>query len=372
MLRRGQQLKDGGGTAGAGALGADGVLWPAVVIGLGLWAAVGSAAGSGAAQADEPGDEDRRLVLWRLSMADEIAPVQREAIQDMIAAGIARRGREVLTERDVVRMLQYEETKLRCGSDVSCMAEIGAALGVPEIATGSVARLGESWVLSLQRIDVRRARVLGRCARRFEGEVDAVLDEVPAALAEVFGPVRAGGDGARAAGGARADGAGARAAGGARADHGEAVAGGGGAAAGGGERGAGGGERGAGAAAGEVIAGAGRGRSMPAATVWGHVSFWPGVALVGSSVAMGVLAAEARDDGQQAPTPEKLAAAEDRMELYEALAVGGGVLGGALVCTGIVLWLWPEDESDEGAVAAPSVAPWGGPDGGGLALGWRF
>ena len=340
MLRRGQQVKDGGGTAGAGALGADGVLWPAVVIGLGLWAAVGSAAGSGAAQAGEPGDEDRRLVLWRLSMADEIAPVQREAIQDMIAAGIARRGREVLTERDVVRMLQYEETKLRCGSDVSCMAEIGAALGVPEIATGSVARLGESWVLSLQRIDVRDARVLGRCARRFEGEVDAVLDEVPVAVTELFGPVRAAGGGERGAGG--------------------------------GERGAGGGERGAGAAAGEVIAGAGRGRSMPAATVWGHVSFWPGVALVGSSVAMGVLAAEARDDGQQAPTPEKLAAAEDRMELYEALAVSGGVLGGALVCTGIVLWLWPEAESDEGAVAAPSVAPWGGPDGGGLALGWRF
>jgi hypothetical protein len=341
MLRRGQQVKDGGGTADAGALGADGVWWPAVVIGLGLWAAVGAAAGSGAAQAGEPGaDGDRRLVLWRLSMADEIAPVQREAIQDLIASGIARRGREVLTERDVVKMLQYEETKLQCGSDVSCMAEIGAALGVPEIATGSVARLGQSWVLSLQRIDVREARVLGRCARRFEGEVDAVLDEVPAAVTELFGPVRAAGGGERGAGG--------------------------------GERGAGGGERGTGAAAGEVVAGAGRGRSMPATTVWGHVSFWPGVALVGSSVAMGVLAVEARDDGQQAATPEKLAAAEDRMELYEALAVGGGVLGGALVCTGIVLWLWPEDDSDEGAVAVPSVAPWLGPGRGGLALGWRF
>jgi len=261
-------------------------------------------------------DEDKRLLLWQLSMAAEIQPVQREAIQDLIAAGIARRGREVLTDRDVVKMLKYEETKLRCGSDVSCLAEIGAALGVPEIVSGSVARIGQTWVLGLQRIDVRHARVLGRCARRFEGPVDALLDQVPAALAELF-------------------------------DH----------------------RPGTGAAPAVET-----GPSYPANPykLWGHASFWPGLALVGGSVATGVLARKAKDDANGAASPKALAAAEDRMDTYNGLTVAGAVLGGALVVTGAVLWILSPGDEAWARGHGLAIAPVAHAHGAGLVARWSF
>ncbi len=267
------------------------------------------------------GQEDRRVLLWQLSTPEEIQPAQREAFQDLLAAGIAARGREVLTDRDVVKMVEFEETRLRCGSDVSCIAEIGAALGVPEIVSGSVARIGQTWVLGLQRIDARNARVLARCARRFKGPVDKLLDEVPPALDELYGP---------AAGRA--------------------------------------------APPPEALPAVAAGPRYPANPykVWGHASFWSGLVLAGGGVAMGLLAADAKDDANKATTPEGLADAQDRMDTYNGLAVTGYVLGAGLLTTGVILWvLSPGDEAwakRHGLALGPAV----GPGTAGVTVGWRF
>ncbi len=112
------------------------------------------------------------------------------ALSDSVAAALRRvPGISVITPADLATLLSHEQHRqlLGCTSD-ACMAEVGGALGVDEIVTGSVGRLGQSWLIHLRRLDVRKARAVQEADRRLRGgTVDDVLDVLPAMAAELFG-----------------------------------------------------------------------------------------------------------------------------------------------------------------------------------------
>ena len=51
-----------------------------------------------------------------------------------------------------------------CTSDTSCLVEIGGALGVDYLVSGSVGKLGDAFVIILKLMDVHEAK--GRRGRR--------------------------------------------------------------------------------------------------------------------------------------------------------------------------------------------------------------
>lgn len=95
-----------------------------------------------------------------------------------------------LTGDDVQAVLSVERQRQLLGcAESACLAEIGGALGVDQVVTGSVARLGQSYLVHLQRVDARKATVLRSADRRKKGaSLDDVLDEIPAMVEELFGP----------------------------------------------------------------------------------------------------------------------------------------------------------------------------------------
>lgn len=109
------------------------------------------------------------------------------ALTEALAGEIARvPGTEVITQAQMKALLDLEAQKQLAGcSDDSCMAQIGAALGVDELIGGSVSKVGESWLVGLRRVDVKTAG--SRLAdRRFKGgTLDDVLDALPSLVAEV-------------------------------------------------------------------------------------------------------------------------------------------------------------------------------------------
>ncbi len=86
-------------------------------------------------------------------------------------------------------MLSVERQKQLMGcSDSSCMAEIAGALDVDGVVVGSLARLGESYLLSAQYVDSRTGTTRGHASRRKKGgKIDDVLDELPAVARELLG-----------------------------------------------------------------------------------------------------------------------------------------------------------------------------------------
>jgi hypothetical protein len=140
--------------------------------------------------AQNPEDiSDQGLVVWRLRANQGVSESEIDSLSGVVTAETARiSGRKVISEADVQTLLQGEQKRQECGGQsASCVAEIGNALGVPEVMTGDLGRVGELWILNLRRIDVRKVEVIARVSKRVRGDITALVDDIPNAVAELFG-----------------------------------------------------------------------------------------------------------------------------------------------------------------------------------------
>lgn len=72
----------------------------------------------------------------------------------------------VITERDIRAMIDYEAQAQACGSDTaSCLAEIGDALGVDFVVSGTVGRLGNIYTMNVRMVDIEETAVIKRSQR---------------------------------------------------------------------------------------------------------------------------------------------------------------------------------------------------------------
>jgi hypothetical protein len=136
--------------------------------------------------------EPRTRVLVMPLVANEgINEGTANALSAAVVGEVRKRpGVLALTGTDVQAVISVEKQKalLTC-VESSCLAEIGGALGADRVLTGSVSKLGESYLAHLQLVDARKAVVLHEADRRLKkGNVDDVLDALPAMVAELFGP----------------------------------------------------------------------------------------------------------------------------------------------------------------------------------------
>ena len=129
------------------------------------------------------------IVVWKLAANEGVKAEDVNLISNFVTNHVAKySGAKVISEADIHTILKGVEKRQECGvEDTSCVAEIGAALGVPEAISGDIGRLGTIWVLNLRRINVRTTEVIGRSSRQVEGEVDDLVLAIPSAAAELFG-----------------------------------------------------------------------------------------------------------------------------------------------------------------------------------------
>jgi TolB-like protein len=117
--------------------------------------------------------------------ADEryVVTIVSEALATEVASAT---GCSVITEKDVVAMLDYEAKKQECGqASDSCMAEIGSALGVDFLVAGSVARLEDGFTIHARLVDIERAVVVARAeesAQRASSELSRAARNAGRAL----------------------------------------------------------------------------------------------------------------------------------------------------------------------------------------------
>ncbi len=138
--------------------------------------------------------ESDAIVVWRLEPKTGVSEKDADAVSAMVTTAVGRvSGRQTIGETDMKALMVGEEKKLSCGAeDTACVAEIGAALGAPESVTGTLSKLGDYWILSLQRLNVRSVSILGRSERKVKGSLNLLVESITPAVAELFGrPVAA-------------------------------------------------------------------------------------------------------------------------------------------------------------------------------------
>ena len=111
------------------------------------------------------------------------------ALSEATAGALAKvPGVEVITQAQMKALLDHEAQKQLAGcADDSCLAQIGSALGVNDLVTGSVSKVGKSWLVALRKVEVSTGGSRLADRRLKNGTVDDVLDALPALVSELYG-----------------------------------------------------------------------------------------------------------------------------------------------------------------------------------------
>jgi hypothetical protein len=76
-------------------------------------------------------------------------------------------------------MLAFESQKQLLGcTEVSCLAEIGGALGADFLITGQISLVGDAYIIQLQLANIALAKIESRVSREYSGETKGVFSEL--------------------------------------------------------------------------------------------------------------------------------------------------------------------------------------------------
>jgi hypothetical protein len=242
------------------------------------------------------------VAVMKLTPKGGITIKHLDSLSDLLATEIRKTGRyRVISSNDIVSLLKMEEHKSLLGcADDSCLAEIGGALGAGQMVVGNIGKFGDAYLLNLKLLDVVNVKAVARISKKVKGGEEDLIDALSVSARELFG----------LSGDSQVD----------------------------------------------VYENA---RSS-AYTKWGHGTFWSGLALTAfGGLAIWQAQVAADDYGQTGSS-----SAADHNELWNGLASTGFVLGGALLATGVVLWILAPDDANPGQTAGLALSP----DGSGVVL----
>lgn len=130
-----------------------------------------------------------RIAVYELTRQEGVPERTSAIVSEALLAEVRKLDRSsAVGMSEIAEMLSFEEQRqlLGCGDD-SCLAEIGGALGVDQLVSGSVGVLGGTTMLSLRRINLAEAKVMGSVTRRFpSGTGEELLAAIGPAIEELF------------------------------------------------------------------------------------------------------------------------------------------------------------------------------------------
>lgn len=146
----------------------------------------------GDAAPDEVGPEEaltQKIAVWRidaLGISSELV-VRLEALFRMELDRLATR--TLPTRLQIDKTIAGDRDLERCGGEDRCLAAIGKKLGVDVMITGSVAALGDSYILNIKAIDVGRAAQIRRIATDpLRGSPDELIESIRVAAYRLLAP----------------------------------------------------------------------------------------------------------------------------------------------------------------------------------------
>lgn len=136
----------------------------------------------------QPGQQ-LKLAVTPLS-ARGVAASTADAMTQILASELNQiEGISVLSRDDIRAMLDKVATEgeLGCTENLDCIIEIGAALGLAKLVTGTVGKLQDTYVIAMQLIDTRKAAIENRVLETFEGDADELRHAVKLAACQLVG-----------------------------------------------------------------------------------------------------------------------------------------------------------------------------------------
>jgi hypothetical protein len=129
-----------------------------------------------------------RVAILTIKAENGVRQEVGDVLTEQLAAAVQARGYSVLSPQDLMTRLGFERQKQLLGcTDSSCLVEVGQALGVDRLVSGTIAAIGKSVVINLVLLNNQSGAVDFRYSERVKNATDeAFLDLVPAAANALF------------------------------------------------------------------------------------------------------------------------------------------------------------------------------------------
>ncbi len=138
-----------------------------------------------AASADAP-----KLIVLDFQKVGAVSDAEVQSIDDAVVQVLTATSLfQVVSQRDVATLLGVERQKqlLGCSEEsASCLSELSGALDARFVVSGTLNRIGDTWQLTLQTLDARKAQPAGRSLRAAKS-LEQLRQLLPFAVAEATG-----------------------------------------------------------------------------------------------------------------------------------------------------------------------------------------
>jgi TolB-like protein len=135
------------------------------------------------------GAEDQiSVAVLEFSTKGGVTSEQMEVLSDMLTTEIRKLGKySVIGANDIRATFRLEERRRIMGcDDESCVAEVGGALGVQWMVVGNVGLFGQTYLMNLKLLDVRKVKLISAVSRNVKGGQDELVDVLPGMVRELF------------------------------------------------------------------------------------------------------------------------------------------------------------------------------------------
>jgi TolB-like protein len=97
-------------------------------------------------------------------------------------------GFEIISQSEIKEMLSFEQQRQMLGcDDESCVAELGGALGVARMITGTVGKVGDTFVVNIKLIDSVKAQPIARIGETVPGRLELLPPTIRVAAWQLLG-----------------------------------------------------------------------------------------------------------------------------------------------------------------------------------------
>jgi curli biogenesis system outer membrane secretion channel CsgG len=139
--------------------------------------------------APAPGPHKTNIAVINLKSSSGVAIGEAELISDRLRGELFNTGKVNVMERDQMQEILKEQGFQQSGacSNEACMVEIGQLLGVEQLVSGSLGKVGSMFLVNLRIIDVKTAKITKVVSKDVKGSIEDVVGELGPIAAELVG-----------------------------------------------------------------------------------------------------------------------------------------------------------------------------------------
>jgi TolB-like protein len=131
------------------------------------------------------------IAVINMKNASGVTSGEIEVISDRLRGELFNTGKVNVMERDQMQEILKEQGFQQSGActNEACMVEIGQLLGVEQLVTGSLGKVGSMFLVNLRVIDVKTAKIMKVVSEDIKGDIEEVVGKLPGIASQLVGAV---------------------------------------------------------------------------------------------------------------------------------------------------------------------------------------